>query len=102
MSAIDTSPSAEGAVTSVPAPVGRLEQGPIRLAATVFVQYGLIALAIRYVTDRNFVGAVIVNVLIAFTSWYITRGIAQAHTRIEQLAYVIGGTTGAVAAVYFS
>lgn len=102
MPAIETSPSAEGSVTSARAQVGRLEQGPIRLAAIVFVQYGLIALAIRYVTDRNFVGVVIVNVLIAFTSWHITRGIAQAHTRREQLAYVIGGTMGAVAAVYFS
>lgn len=76
--------------------------GPVRLAATVFVQYGLIALAIRYVSDRNFTGVVIVNLLIAVTSWHITRGIARAHTRREQVAYVIGGTTGSVVAVYFS
>lgn len=102
MPAIDTNPSADAAVASAQAPAVRVETGSLRLAAIVFVQYALIALAIRYVADRNFAGVVIVNVLIAFTSWHITRGIAQAHTRREQLAYVIGGTMGAVVAVYFS
>jgi hypothetical protein len=73
-----------------------------RLALTVFAQYFLLALDIRYVTTRNYLGIVIVNALIALMGWYVVRGIVQAHSVRERVAYVMGGTLGAVVAVSVS
>jgi hypothetical protein len=73
-----------------------------QLGAIVFVQYFLLALDIRFVAARNFVGIMVVNALIAFMGWHVVRGIAQAKTSREHLAYVVGGTGGAVLAVWLS
>ena len=73
-----------------------------RLGSTVFAQYFLLALDIRYVATRNFVGIIIVNALLAFMGWYVVRGIVKAQTARERAAYVVGGTSGAVFAVWLS
>src|SRR5215203_5620074 len=51
-----------------------------RLGLTVFAQYFLLALDIRFVASRNFPGIIIVNALIALMGWYVVRGIVEAHT----------------------
>ena len=71
-----------------------------RLGATVFAQYFLLALDIRFVAARNFIGIIIVNALIAFMGWHVVRGIVQAQAVRERIAYVAGGTGGAVLAVW--
>ena len=73
-----------------------------RLGATVFAQYFLLALDIRFVAARNYLGIIIVNALIAFMGWYVVRGIVQAHSLRERAAYMVGGAAGAVAAVWLS
>lgn len=74
----------------------------LRLGATVFAQYFLLALDIRYVAGRNYRGIMIVNALIALMGWYVVRGIVQAHSIRERIAYVAGGASGAVLAAWLS
>ncbi len=74
----------------------------LRLGLIVYVQYGLLALDIRFVADRKYLGIVVVNALIALTGWYVTRGVAEARTSTERLCLVLGGTTGALTAVWLS
>ena len=73
-----------------------------RLGLTVFAQYFLLALDIRFVASRNFPGIIVVNALIALMGWYVVRGIVQAHTLRERISYVVGGASGAVLAVWLS
>jgi hypothetical protein len=73
-----------------------------RLGITVFLQYFLLALDIRFVATRNFIGIIVVNALIATMGWYVVRGIVQAHAVRERISYVIGGTSGAVLAVWLT
>ena len=72
------------------------------LGASVFIQYFLIALDIRYVSSKNYLGLIIVNASIAMVGWYVVKGVAEAQTIRERLAYVAGGTSGAVLAVWLS
>lgn len=74
----------------------------LQIAAAVFAQYALLALDISFVAAKNYVGVVVINALIATTGWYVTRGIVQAQTMRERTSYVIGGTAGALAAVWLS
>lgn len=71
----------------------------LRLAALVFVQYALVASDIRFVASANYVGIAVVNVCIAINTWYLTRGIIGARTRLDRLCFVVGGTAGALVAV---
>ena len=73
-----------------------------RLGASVFVQYFLVALDIRFVSSRNYPGLIIVNAAIALVGWYVVKGVAEAQTVRERIAYVAGGTSGAVLAVWLS
>ena len=72
------------------------------LGASVFLQYFLIALDIRFVSSKNYPGLIIVNASIALVGWYVVKGVAEAQTLRERLAYVAGGTSGAVLAVWLS
>jgi hypothetical protein len=74
----------------------------LQIALAVFAQYALLALDISFVAAKNYAGVVLINPLIAMTGWYVTRGIVQAQTMRERTSYVIGGTAGAVAAVWLS
>jgi hypothetical protein len=65
----------------------------------VFVQYALLAADIRFVSSANYAGIAVVNVCIAINTWYLTRGIIEARTRIDRLCFVVGGTAGALIAV---
>jgi hypothetical protein len=71
----------------------------LRLAALVFIQYALLAADIRFVSSANYVGIAAVNVCIAINTWYLTRGIIEARTRVDRLCFVVGGTAGALIAV---
>ena len=68
----------------------------------MFAQYFLLALDIRFVAARNFPGIIVVNALIALMGWYVVRGIVEGQTLRERLSYVVGGTSGAVLAVWLS
>ena len=89
--------------TAAPALVIRDEARRLRqslgLAMLVFVQYGLVAADIRFVSSGNYLGIAVVNVCIAINTWYLTRGIIQAKSKVDRLCYVVGGTTGALIAV---
>ena len=71
----------------------------LRLGALVFVQYALLAADIRFVAGANYVGVAVVNICIAFNTWYLTRGIIEARSSKDRWCYVIGGTAGALVAV---
>lgn len=71
----------------------------LRLGALVFVQYALLAADIRFVAGGNYVGVAMVNICIAFNTWYLTRGIMEARSAKDRWCYVIGGTAGALVAV---
>ena len=71
----------------------------LRLATLVFIQYALLAADIRFVSSANYYGIAAVNVCIAINTWYLTRGIIEARTRIDRLCFVVGGTAGALIAV---
>jgi hypothetical protein len=71
----------------------------LKLAVLVFAQYALVASDIRFVSRGQYVGIAIVNVCIALNTWYLTRGIIEARTSIDRWCYVIGGVSGALAAV---
>jgi hypothetical protein len=73
--------------------------GSLRLAVIVFVQYALLAADIRVVSSGNYLGAGVVNVAIAINSWYLTRGIVEARTRLDRICFVVGGTAGALTAM---
>ena len=74
----------------------------VQIALAVFAQYALIALDITFVAAKNYTGVVVINALIAITGWYVTKGIVQANTLRERTSYVLGGTAGALAAVWLS
>jgi hypothetical protein len=57
----------------------------LRLAALVFVQYGLLASDIRFVANANYLGVALANICIAINTWYLTRGIIEARSAIERL-----------------
>ena len=65
----------------------------------VFVHYALLALDIRFVTAKNYAGIMMVNTCIAFNTWYMTRRIVTAQTVLDRVAFIGGGTAGAVIAV---
>lgn len=94
-------PSPDAALAEVSPSAGR-QTHSIKLGATVFTQYFLLALDIRYVAARNYRGIMIVNALIALMGWYVVRGIVQAHSIRERIAYVAGGASGAVLAAWLS
>jgi hypothetical protein len=71
----------------------------LKLAALVFVQYALLAADIRFVASANFVGIALANVCIAINTWYLTKGIVEATSKIDRVCFVIGGTAGALVAV---
>ena len=73
-----------------------------RLGLSVFAQYFLLALDIRFVASRNYVGIVVANALIAIMGWYVVRGMVEAHSVRERASYVFGGTAGALIAVWVS
>ena len=73
-----------------------------RLGVAVFVQYFLLALDIRFVATKNFAGIILVNALIAVLGWHVVRGVVQADSIRERISYVVGGTSGAVLAVWLS
>jgi hypothetical protein len=66
------------------------------------VQYGLLALDIRFVAVKNYAGIVVVNSCIALNTWYLTRRIVEARTLRDRAFYMVGGTTGALVAVWAS
>jgi hypothetical protein len=74
-------------------------QRSLRLATLVFIQYSLLAADIRFVSSANYLGIAVVNVCIAINTWYLTRGIIEAKTRLDRLCFVAGGTAGALIAV---
>ena len=76
-----------------------LARPSLRLAALVFVQYGLLASDIRFVANANYLGVAVVNICIAINTWYLTRGIIEARSAVERLCFVAGGTAGALVAV---
>lgn len=80
--------------------VARRPLQSLRLAALVFIQYALLASDIRFVASANYAGVAVANVLIAINTWYLTRGIIEARTRTDRVCFVIGGTTGALLAVF--
>jgi hypothetical protein len=96
----NTSDSA--AMDRSPRDVGSAPTRCWRLGLTVFVQYFLLALDIRFVAAKNYAGIIVVNALIALMGWYVVKGIVRAHAAVERVAYVVGGTCGAVTAVWLS
>ena len=71
----------------------------LRLAALVFVHYGLLATDIRFVANANYLGVALVNICIAINTWYLTKGIIDARSALDRVCFVAGGTAGALAAV---
>jgi hypothetical protein len=71
----------------------------LRLAALVFVQYGLLASDIRFVANANYLGVALVNICIAVNTWYLTKGIIDARGALDRVCFVAGGTAGALLAV---
>jgi hypothetical protein len=74
----------------------------LRLAALVFVQYSLLAFDIRFVASENYLGIALTNIGIATNTWYITKGVVEAHTTRDRLFFIVGGTTGALVAVWLT
>lgn len=68
----------------------------------MFVQYALVALDIRFVATKHYVGILIANVCIALNTWYLTRHIVQARTPTDRVAFVVGGSAGALLATWAS
>ena len=83
-------------------PEAKMRTRCLQIGAAVFAQYALLALDISFVAAKNYVGVVVINALVATTGWYVTRGMVQAQTTRERTSYVIGGTAGALAAVWLS
>lgn len=71
----------------------------VRLAALVFLHYGLLASDIRFVANANYLGVALVNICIAINTWYLTKGIIEARSALDRVCFVAGGTAGALAAV---
>lgn len=74
----------------------------LRLAALVFVQYALLAFDIRFVAAKDYLGIAVTNVAIATNTWYITRGVVEAHSLRDRVFFVAGGTAGALVAVWLT
>jgi hypothetical protein len=62
--------------------------------------YGLVALDIRAVATRNLPAVAILNIVIATLSYTVIRKVADAKGMWEFLAFVTGGTIGAVGALW--
>jgi hypothetical protein len=74
----------------------------LRLASLVFIQYSLLALDVRFIATANYLGIAVVNVCIAITTWHVTKGIVAARTMVDRICFVVGGSAGAVLAVYLT
>ena len=92
-------PRVQDAALPTTRPEQRRLRHSLRLATLVFIQYALLAADIRFVSSANYVGIAVVNVGIAINTWYLTRGIIEARTRVDRLCFVVGGTAGALIAV---
>lgn len=90
---------ADGGAAAIAA---RSPRQSLRLAALVFMQYGLLALDVRFVASANYVGIAMANVAIATTTWYVTRGVIAAQSLADRVCFAAGGAGGAVLAVYMT
>ncbi len=75
---------------------------PLKLAGLQFVNYGLIAMSIRYLTAGSYVGLGITDGLIAFWGFSIIQRVASADTRLERGGYVIGGICGSLLGLWLT
>lgn len=66
-----------------------------RCTSLAFLQclnYGLIAMSIRYLAAGSYLGLGVTDGLIAFYGFTIIQRVAQADTLVERIAYALGGT----------
>ncbi|HEX6164130.1 MAG TPA: hypothetical protein VFZ31_12240 [Vicinamibacterales bacterium] len=88
------------AISHDPPPPSRSSRQSLRLAALVFVQYALLALDMRFIASANYLGIAVVNVAIATTTWYVTKDIVMARSVTDRVCFAVGGTAGALLAVF--
>lgn len=62
----------------------------------MFVNYALNAVSFRLLARGNYLGVGASDALIAWWGFSMTKRVAQAETRLEQLGYTIGGICGSV------
>ena len=67
-----------------------------------FFGYLLVTLNIRAVADVNYTLTFATDILIAVIGFSSIKQIAYATTRLEQVAYAVGGALGAQAALWIS
>lgn len=92
-----------GAGPAQPAPrTGQALASALRLGLIVFCQYALLALDVRFIAAKNYAGIVVANVCIALNTWYMTRRIVEARSVLDRTCFIVGGTAGALVAVWLS
>ena len=88
------------AISPEPPPPTRSSRHSLRLAVLVFMQYALLALDMRFIASANYLGIALANVAIATTTWYVTKDIVMARSLTDRVGFAVGGTAGALLAVY--
>lgn len=67
-----------------------------------FLAFMVITLNMRAVADANYVMTFVTDLLVAFIGFTTVKRIVDATTRLEQIAYALGGACGAQAALWVS
>lgn len=76
-----------------------------RCASLAFLQclnYGLIAMSIRYLAAGSYLGLGITDGLIAFYGFTLIQKVASAESFIERVCYALGGTCGSLLGLWLT
>lgn len=73
-----------------------------RLFALQFVNYGLIAMSIRYLAAGSYVGLGITDGLVAFWGFALVKHVVAAETKLERAGYVAGGIAGSLLGLWLT
>lgn len=72
------------------------------IGALQFGAYFIVTLNMRAVAELDYVMTAITDVFLAWIAFSSIKRVAAAHTRLEQVCYILGGLLGAQCALLWS
>lgn len=76
--------------------------GELQLGALMALSYFILVLNTRAIGAASYRGVAVTDVAIASVNFFVVQKVAAASTVGEFVAYVVGGVTGSLAALYLS
>lgn len=73
-----------------------------KLAALMFINYGLIAVSFRMLAASSYVGVGVTDGLIAWYGFTVVKSIAAADSLAEKVGYSLGGVCGSLLGLWLT